>query len=104
MRQSRCGKDGDAFPAIAGRYMSRALIPVAWERDPGAGGVRAGPGAPSRHRAGADRPAAPPRRHTSRSTCPKRRSSVTPSMNYGASRPPPRLGPLRPSPPASGVR
>jgi len=25
-------------------------------------------------------------------------------MNYGASRPPPRLGPLRPSPPASGVR
>jgi hypothetical protein len=29
MRQSRCGEDGDASPAIAGRYMSSALIPVA---------------------------------------------------------------------------
>ena len=29
IRQSRCGKDGDASPAIAGRYMSSTLIPVA---------------------------------------------------------------------------
>jgi hypothetical protein len=29
MQQSRCGKDGDACAAIAGRYMSSALIPVA---------------------------------------------------------------------------